>query len=102
MPSLPARNASVYRYHTVVLDTHCVHCEGVGAELAEAILRVYPTPLLLRNAYEDAMKQAPSGAAVQRAQGLLAGLIVSPARKISVNQSAKVFDSLFAAGWHCV
>ncbi|BDA43201.1 probable crossover junction endonuclease MUS81 [Coccomyxa sp. Obi] len=75
---------------------------GVGAELAEAILRVYPTPLLLRNAYEDAMKQAPPGAAVQRAQGLLAGLIVSPARKISMNQSAKVFDSLFAAGWHCV
>lgn len=75
---------------------------GVGAELAEAILRVYPTPLQLRTAYERAMRAAAPGASVQQAQSLLAGIKVSPSRKISVNQSAKVFDSLFAAGWHCV
>ena len=75
---------------------------GVGSELAEAILRAFPTPLSLRQAYEAAMKGAPPGRAVLCAQKLLIGLQVNNARRISPNQSAKVFDSLFAAGWHCV
>lgn len=74
----------------------------MGAELAEAILRAYPTPLALRQAYEAAMRGAAPGCAVRDAQGLLAGLVVNPARRVSTGQSAKVFDSLFAAGWHCV
>lgn len=75
---------------------------GVGADLAEAILRTYPTPLSLRTAYEAAMKGAAPGQAISAAQRLLEGICVSPARKIGAQQSAKVFDSLFAAGWHCV
>ncbi len=70
--------------------------------MAETILQAYPTPLSLWKAYESAMKNAAPGAAVSDAEQFLAGLRVSPARKISVNQSAKVFNSLFAAGWHVV
>ena len=80
----------------------CCLGPGVGAELAEAILRAYPTPLALRQAYEAAMRSAAPGRAVREVQGLLAGLHVNPARRVSAAQSAKVFDSLFAAGWHCV
>ena len=75
---------------------------GVGADLAEAILRVYPTPLSLHTAYEAGMRGAPAGQVVTAAQRLLEGIRVSPARKIGAQQSAKVFDTLFAAGWHCV
>jgi hypothetical protein len=70
--------------------------------VAETILQAYPTPLSLWKAYDAAMKNAAPGAAVLDAQRLLTGLQVSPARKISSSLSTKVFDSLFAAGWHCV
>ena len=50
----------------------------MGADLAEAILRVYPTPLSLRTAYEAGMKGAPAGQAVTAAQRLLEGVRVSP------------------------
>ena len=75
---------------------------GVGADLAEAILRVYSTPLSLKLAYEAAMRGAPPGQAVTAAQRLLEGIRVSPARKIGAQTSGRVFDTLFAAGWHCV
>lgn len=75
---------------------------GVGADVAETILQAYPTPLSLWKAFEAAMKNAAPGSALGDARRVLTGLVVSPARKISVNQSAKVFDSLFAAGWNCV
>lgn len=63
---------------------------------------MHPTPLSLRTAYETAMRGAPAGKAVTAAQRLLEGIRVSPARKIGGQQSARVFDTLFAAGWHCV
>lgn len=84
------------------LEARCNCSAGVGADLAEAILGVYPTPLSLKTAYEAAMKGAPQGQAVTAAQRLLEGIRVSPARKIGAQQSGRVFDTLFAAGWHCV
>ena len=56
---------------------------GVGPELAEAILRAYPTPLSLRQAYEAAMRGATPGQVVLDAQKLLAGLQVSSSGVLS-------------------
>ncbi|KAK9831459.1 hypothetical protein WJX81_007468 [Elliptochloris bilobata] len=74
---------------------------GVGSELAEAVLRAYPTPLSLWRAYAAAQSAAsaagqPAGPA---AAAVLAGLPVSAHRKVSPAQAAKVFGGLFACGW---
>ena len=73
----------------------------MGCELAEAVLRAYPTPLSLWHAYAAALASASAAgqAPAPAAAGVLAGLPVSARRKISPAQAAKVFSGLFAGGW---
>ena len=69
--------ANVHSQCRDLRDRSCVRRgAGVGPELAEAVLRAYPTPLSLRQAYEAAMRGAPPGRAVLDAQKLLAALQV--------------------------
>ena len=70
--------------------------------MAEAVVKQYGTPLLLYNAYEHAMKAA-HGHSVEAARRLLMSCdLASNRRPISEANSAKVFDMLFANGWHVV
>jgi hypothetical protein len=64
----------------------------------DAILRVYPTPLSLFRAYEDAAAraQAEGRDPVAAAQAVLQGIHISPGRGITLRQSALVHGQLFA------
>lgn len=73
--------------------------------MVEAVVKQYGTPLLLFRAYEQAMKTAAcqGRSPLEAARQLLMSCQLSRNRRpISANNSAKVFDSLFANGWQCV
>lgn len=73
--------------------------------MVEAVLQQYGTPLLLYRAYQQVMQSATRQGrdAVVAAQQLLMSCQLSQNRRpISANNSAKVFDLLFANGWHVV
>ena len=73
--------------------------------MVEAVVKQYGTPLLLFRAYRQAVQAAAQQGkdAVDAARGLLVTCQLSQNRRpISLNNSAKVFDLLFANGWHCV
>ena len=72
--------------------------------MVEAVVKQYGTPLLLYRAYKQAMQSAArqGGDSVEAARQLLVSCQLSNRRPISVNNSAKVFDLLFANGWHVV
>ncbi|KAK9812501.1 hypothetical protein WJX73_004560 [Symbiochloris irregularis] len=74
---------------------------AVGADVSEAILRVYPTPVSLWRAYRDRMlqAQAQSKSVVAEATALLVGIPVGPGRTIGNRQASNVFTSMFANGW---
>ena len=78
---------------------------GWSGAMVEAVVKQYGTPLLLYRAYMQAMQIATRQGrdAVEAARQLLVFCQLSSNRRpISVNNSAKVFDLLFANGWHCV
>ena len=73
--------------------------------MAEAVVKQYGTPKLLFKAYERAIKAAAQQGRnpVEAARHLLMSCQLSKNRRpISANNSARVFDSLFANGWQCV
>ena len=78
-----------------------VHCAAVGADVAEAILQVYPTPLSLFRAYEAAISQAQArgGSPLEEASELLLNIHVGPGPAIGPVRSRKVFTTLFANAW---
>ena len=69
--------------------------------MAEAILRVYPTPVSLFRAYEATWRQAVArgGDAAAECSALLFQLPVGPGRSIQKQQAQKVFTCLFANAW---
>lgn len=78
---------------------------GWSGAMVEAVVKQYGTPLLLYRAYKQAMQSAARQGqdAVEAARQLLVSCQLSQNRRpISVNNSAKVFDLLFANGWHVV
>lgn len=90
-----------YRRRTVRDTWLCILCElqGFGPTSAQNVIRVFPTPRLLFDAYEAAMRAAKAAGrdAVAAARGVLrarAGL--------SATRSQQVFDELYANGWHVV
>ena len=73
--------------------------------MVEAVVQQYGTPTLLFKAYEQAMRAATcqGRSPLAAARQLLVSCQLSRNRKpISVNNSAKLFDALFANGWQCV
>lgn len=81
----------------------CMHActTDVGADAAEAILKLYPTPLSLFQAYEEKMLQARARGenVVGAANAMLQGTPLNPQRKLGPMASQKVFSCLFANGW---
>lgn len=73
--------------------------------MAEAVVKQYGTPLLLFKAYERAIRAAAQQGRnpTEAARQLLVSCQLSKNRRpISANNSARVFDSLFANGWQCI
>ena len=73
--------------------------------MVEAVVKQYGTPLLLYRAYQQAMQSASRQGrnSVEAARQLLMSCQLSQNRRpISAINSAKVFDLLFANGWHVV
>jgi hypothetical protein len=73
--------------------------------MAEAVVKQYGTPLLLFKAYERAIRAAAQQGRnpTEAARRLLMSCQLSKNRRpISANNSARVFDSLFANGWQCI
>ena len=78
---------------------------GWSAEMANAVIQKYATPLALFEAYKQAMQNAArqGRSSLEAARLLLMSCQLSMTRRqITANNSTKVFDSLFANGWHCV
>ncbi|DBB12599.1 TPA: hypothetical protein ACH3X3_005387 [Trebouxia sp. C0006] len=78
---------------------------GWSGAMAEAVVKQYGTPLLLFKAYERAIKAAAQQGrnSTEAARRLLMSCQLSKNRRpISANNSARVFDSLFANGWQCI
>ncbi|KAK9828498.1 hypothetical protein WJX72_000382 [[Myrmecia] bisecta] len=74
---------------------------GVGPDMAEAVLRKYPTPRSLFEAYRSTMlaARARNLDVTAAANKLLLGTEISKGRAFSINQSTKVFSTLFANAW---
>ena len=73
--------------------------------MVEAVVKQYGAPLLLYKAYERVMKSAAQAEQdpVQAARQLLTSCDMNSNRRaISVNNSATVFDTLFANGWQVI
>ncbi|KAA6423147.1 MAG: crossover junction endonuclease MUS81-like, partial [Trebouxia sp. A1-2] len=78
---------------------------GWSGAMAEAVVKQYGTPLLLFKAYEQAIRAAAQQGRnpTEAARQLLMSCQLSRNRRpISANNSARVFDSLFANGWQCI
>lgn len=73
----------------------------MGAEAAEAILKVFPTPKSLLQAYEGTWQNAlgNGGNAAAAAEKLLQQLPMGPGRTIGIRKSQNMFKNLFANAW---
>lgn len=78
---------------------------GWSHVMVDAVVRQYATPLSLFQAYKQVMQSAArqGRSPLEAGRHLLVSCQLSKSRRpISLNNSAKVFDTLFANGWQCV
>ncbi len=77
---------------------------GLGTPGVNAIVRQYPTPIALFEAYKGVMISAHSNGrdAVIAATSMLAGMRFSSVRCMSASMSACIYNTLFAYGWQVV